>query len=213
MKEKNMKEKNMITTDYWNEEIDFDKEFIIYQWLCNSLPKRKKKKLKDEFKFGSYATWKTHIMEHCKKYEYVQLIELSRYLNLEIRNSVRFNSIMALIFIPFLITIISSVVFQQLNKNMPYVDIAKILNHLPFSTLIDKMFYIIITMLLLLLLGLIVFVVPMIFVLIIFYIAKVNSILELKKIFYEDYKEIIDNMIKERGTKICYLKCEKCELK
>jgi hypothetical protein len=197
-----MKEEIMITTDYWNDEINFDKEFIIYQSLCNSLPKRKKKKLKDEFKFVRYATWKTYVEDKCQKYEYVQLIELSRYLNHQIRDADRLNTIMGLIFIPFIVSLISSVVFQVLNKQTPNIDIVNILNQLPTSsTPLNRVFIIVVLIILIILLGLFVMIAPIIFILIMFYIAKVNTILALKKSFYEDYKEIIDLLIRRLKRK------------
>lgn len=192
----------MVATNYWNDEIDFDEEFIKYQSLCDSLSKRKLKKLKKELSISRYITWKVNIQNNSIKYKYEQLIELSRYLNHQIRGASRLSNIMNMIFIPLLVSFVSSAIIQQLNnKEVPPLDVVKILSNLSLSTFLDVIIYIVILVILLFILGLSTFLMPITLVITVFVFAKVTMNLELKKSFYEDYKEIIDELIKSRGDK------------
>lgn len=187
----------MITTDYWNDQINFDKEFIKYQSLCDSLFKKKFKKMKKELSFSRYCTWKAYIQGNIKKYKYEQLIELSRYLNHQIRGASRLSNIMNMIFIPFLVSIVSSVIIQHLNnREVPPLDVVKILDNLSLSTFLDVIIYLAVLVVLFFILGLLTFITPITLIITMFVFAKATMNLELKKSFYEDFKEIIDESIK-----------------
>ncbi|MBQ7944060.1 MAG: hypothetical protein IJ326_08375 [Lachnospiraceae bacterium] len=67
-------------------DFDFQKEKDIYDYLCFGKVKRKRKKyLNENTKFYYYRDWKLYVLNKYINYEEEKLMEFSRYLNLLIR--------------------------------------------------------------------------------------------------------------------------------
>lgn len=67
-------------------DFDFELELMIYRYLCcHRIKTRVLKKMDNKYKFGSYKQWKQYIHSKYEKYNFDELVEFSRYLNLKIR--------------------------------------------------------------------------------------------------------------------------------
>lgn len=83
-----------INHDYIKDIFKFDinKEKAIYSYLCdNKLNKQLKKLLDEDTKFDRYIDWKEYQVAKYNKYSKESLIEFARILNLCLRNINRFN--------------------------------------------------------------------------------------------------------------------------
>lgn len=154
---------------------DFDStlEKRIYSCLCCSYGAKKAfKKLDDKLKFSSYQQWKQYVFN---KYEYYckdDLIEFSRYLNQNIRNSKPYSEYWK-IMLSVLLTISLTIILDA------FLNI-----HFKSTGLI--LWVVIITVMLILVMAIVVII-----------MQTLGPMLEnnTEEYFYRDYKEIIDEMI------------------
>lgn len=160
----------------WHD-FDFQMEKAIYCYLCFYRVKKKLlRRLDEQLKFHSYQKWRQYIRNKYEKYDRDQLIEFSRYLNQTIRN-IKPEREYFMLWVPVLATwaITESVDriyrmnFQELNSISSFIKID-------------------ITMITCLLIPFTYFVIKI-------SIQMWNN--NISKNFLRDYKEIIDEMIKE----------------
>lgn len=166
-----MKNRNNILLTHFN--FDKEKEIAIYTYLCKGkLSHKQNRLLSSNTKFESYRSWKKHIISKFRVYTKPSLIELSRYLNLSLRNANKLNIFTQgfwMAFISSFLTLSINEAIKHLHPNLnPFVLFFAILLSVP----------------------------ALAFVLISIY-NEYNSE-EQRVCFYQDVKEIIDEMIEER---------------
>lgn len=156
---------------------DFQMEKAIYCYLCcNRVKKKLLRRLDDQLKFHSYQKWRQYIRNKYEKYDRDQLIEFSRYLNQRIR-SLKPDREYFMLWVPVLVTVVVSKIFDLFYS----VNVQGLSSILSF---------------------IIVYIIVMICVLILFFyfmveISKPIWNDNISGYFLRDYKEIIDEMIKE----------------
>ena len=156
-----------------NFNFDTEKELAIYTYLCKEkLTHRQQKLLSPDTQFAGYHSWKNHIISKFKVYTRSGLIELSRCLNLSLRNTNKFNSFTQ----GFWMSCISSCLSLSINELCDYLQ--------PNLNPVIQFFTILLF-------------VP----LLAFYLLSAynNYSSEGQRInFYQDVKEIIDEMIEAK---------------
>lgn len=105
---------------------DFDSQLekAIYSHLCWTRVKRKiSRKLTEDLKFHSYQQWKCYIYDKYQAYDKEKLDEFSRYLNQNIRNtkpSLKYWAIMATALITIAFTsLIDRIINIKLSADIP----------------------------------------------------------------------------------------------
>lgn len=156
---------------YYN--FNIQKELIIYKYLCKTKYYKKKfKKLQSDLKFDTYCEWENYVKEKHKDLSDEKLLEFSKFLNLQKRNE--------------------RPVFEMMSWLMPavfsvYINICVDIAYKDNNSLFSHIFIIIISY--------------------IFFILIAREIIKplldecSRDNFFDDYKEIIDNLIKERKEK------------
>lgn len=155
---------------------DFKIEKNIYCYLCCWRLKRKDlRKLNEKLKFESYHEWKEYISNNYQGYREEELTEFSRYLNLRIRHTkssdvywvLMDTALMSVIF-----TVLINIVFSM---------------HINLSDISDWYTFLIIPILGMFFMAVLIFVI----------IEVVYPIFDgrFEESFFEDYKEIIDEII------------------
>lgn len=164
-------------------DFNFKSERIIYSYLCcnrNRIINKELRNLSNDLKFEEYLQWKNYICNKYQNYSKEKLFEFSRYLNLRIRNikpSHEYWNIMA--------TALLSAVFALVLN-------AAIEIHLDFSN--DTIWIILLV---------IIFLEILITISIAYIIIKIVYPIfdnHFDENFLRDYKEIIDDIIKERKS-------------
>lgn len=166
-----MKKRNNILLTHFN--LDINKEIAIYTYLCKEkLSHKQNKLLSSNTKFESYHSWKKYIKSKFRVYSKPSLIELSRYLNLSLRNGNKLNTFTQGFWMAFISSFLTLFINESINHLHPNLN--------P----------------LILFIAILLFVPALVFVLISIY-KEYNSE-EQRVSFYQDVKEIIDEMIEER---------------
>lgn len=160
-------------------DFDLKEEEKIYKYVCGRMTNREKKKMSENNKFTSYGCWKKYIVDKYEDYSYERLVDFSHFLNQKIRN-IKLEDDYWIILIPVTLAIILDKFMNEFTEIMN-MEINSILH------------------------GIInLFAISIVLVMVIFMIAKLG--IQLVKVreqenLYKDYKEIIDEMIKnERDT-------------
>lgn len=149
---------------------DNKREWYIYRFLCDGKLKRREKKKISGILFERYNDWKDYVINKYQNYESHQLIEFSRFLNHQIRESKSFTPIIIMYFSPVVAFYISLLGDKLLNVNYTKQN--------TFAICI----------------GIIVCL-----ALIIMVAYNMYSEENMKNGFYEDYKEIIDELIERKN--------------
>lgn len=151
---------------------DEGRELDIYRYLCGG-----KKKISDCL-FKRYNDWKNYITNKYKNYKAQQLTEFSRFLNLQIRKSKVLNPIIIMYFSPiisyyitYLISNWGDKVTQKQADSMNSQLAAGVSIVLGVCVLVG----------------------------VVFVAYKIYSQESMKNEFYEDYKEIIDEIIEKKN--------------
>ena len=164
----------------WHD-FDIKSEKIIYCYLCCNryrLINKKLRNLNDDLKFEEYRQWKYYICNKYQNYSKEKLIEFSRYLNLKIRNikpSHEYWIIMATAFLSMLLTKAVEIV-TGIQKDFSNYSVWITLS----VTLVVE---------------------ALVIMLLIYLIVKIVYPIydnHFDENFLIDYKEIIDDIIKER---------------
>lgn len=147
---------------------DNKREWYIYCFLCDGKLKRREKRKISGLLFERYNDWKDYITNKYQNYDSHQLIEFSRFLNHQIRESKSFTPIIIMYFSPVIAYYIS---FwgDKLNESYTIGDIL-----VKFISII----------------GCLAFLIAVAY--------KTYSEESMKNGFYEDYKEIIDELIERK---------------
>lgn len=187
----------MTAKNYWNREIGFENEFIIYEYLCDSISKRKIKKVKKQFRFRRYSAWKLYVKDNNRKREYEQLTELSRYLNHQGRSVSMNNNSLYIFLVPFLVSLISNIIWNYFNsiQNFPAENVIEHLSLIPIINVI-KFPMILFTI------GTLIMAMPIVLMFYLFLFMETVKKAELRKSFYKDYKEIVDELISDKTSPI-----------
>lgn len=157
-------------------DFDFNLERNIYEYLCFS-SKKGLKRLNEKVRFETYKQWKQYVCNRYKDYSKSKLIEFSRYLNQRIRNKKPYHeywSIMLAIILTLAFTKIVDFSLSKLNETTAMASIEGIILSLFIEFLI---------------IGSI--------VAIIFWTLPTLINNNIDENFLRDYKEIIDEIIKE----------------
>lgn len=168
--------------NYIADKYEFDEQYEvnIYKYLCfKRLKKKAEKKMNESVKFITYDQWKRYINDKYKNFTYYDLNEFSHFLNQRIRNISPELENWKLV-IPVILALFAEEFFQQIIN----------LSNIPFNSILQVFIELI------LLVGVIissVFVVEKIF--------EPTWWVSDRKNFYMDYKEIIDEMLKEKMKK------------
>ena len=182
MSKKQKRNVNTIGKDNYG--FDYLKEKKIYCYLCGINNKEMKKQdLKDNEKMNTYSEWEQYICEKYDSYPIEKLKEFSRYLNQQIRN-LKPNQNYLNIVAPILITLVVTEAFNFL-MNLAVIQPEKQIELSGLSMISYFLIFLIIT-----LAVIISFTVLM--------VKVVNPIWEnhTEEKMFEDYKEIIDSLIK-----------------
>lgn len=160
-------------------DFNFKSEKIIYYYLCCKYIKKKElENLNDDLKFEEYGKWKNYICNKYQNYSKDKLIEFSRYLKLMIRNikpSHEYWTIMATAYISMVFTMVINI---AMGKHMDLSNSSAWIILL-ITILLEALFIIFL----------------------IFLIVKIMHPIydnHSEENFLRDYKEIIDDIIKER---------------
>lgn len=162
-------------------DFDMSEEIEIYFYVCCQKNMNKKEKIKEEYKFNSYLSWRNYIIQKYKDWDIDRLINFSRFLNQLKRNKKAHLSICNMM-LPVLFTIFLSSCFSFI-LNLDFKDVI-VRNYIEF-----------------IILGIIIFVLIIFALFILAYMVK--EIIEpvysfdMEGNFYADYKEIVDDIIKE----------------
>lgn len=149
-----------------------EKEMAIYSYLCKrKLTRRQKKMLSPSTQFEGYHSWKCYIRSKFQVFSKPSLRELSRCLNLSLRDANKFSTFTQGFWLSFISSFFTLSVNELFNYLQPDVNPIII-----FSSIL--------------------LIVPMLVYLIVSVYDTCS--LESQRInFYEDVKEIIDEMIEE----------------
>ena len=154
----------------WRKIFNFDisREKAIYKYLCREKIGSLERKLILNYKFDSYFQWKNYVVEKYKAYSVNSLTEFSRYFNYNIRKQGEMKGALGL----FLSPVAACIVAQMLDKEF-------------YNT--DQFWNVVIYILLLIMLA---------------WVIRKNIELsvedKMNSAFFEDYKEIIDELIAEK---------------
>lgn len=102
--------------EWWKNEVgfDIDKEFLIYQYLCGKLSKRKIKKIDKEERFCRYKSWQEYVEGNLEKYDSEMLNEFYHFLKLnEIECDVD-GGMNILFIIPLVVALVSGGLVQSI---------------------------------------------------------------------------------------------------
>ncbi len=157
-------------------DFDFKSERVIYCYLCCCKIKEKHfardiRKLDEKLRFETYQEWKQYVCNKYYNYRTEELSEFSRYLNQKIRNERPINEGLSI-----LLAALTTLIFTETFDRFLYT----------YEKISIKIVWLI---------GCIVFLLPMAYG-----IAKFLSLMfdnNIEKDFFEDYKEIIDEMIED----------------
>ena len=157
-------------------DFDFKSERVIYCYLCCCKIKEKHfardiRKLDEKLRFETYQEWKQYVCNKYYNYRTEELSEFSRYLNQKIRNERPINEGVSI-----LLAALTTLIFTEIFDSFLYT----------YEKINIKIVWLI---------GCIVFLPPMAYG-----IAKILSLMfdnNIEKDFFEDYKEIIDEMIED----------------
>lgn len=146
------------------------KEKVIYAYLCkDKLDKEQKKLLTDEMKFENFHSWEQYIINRYKAYSKPSLIEFSKFLNKKLREAKNHNNYMQGIAMAY--------ISGMFTVSFPLLLPDKFEN---ISTLSGTL-------------------VPGIIMIIIVIVQSYWFYEQMRSVyFFEDVKDIIDKMIKER---------------
>lgn len=133
--------------------------------------------LGDDLRFETYQQWKQYVCNKFINYRTEELMEFSRYLNYEKRSTRPIHTYLEIV-VPIVLSIMFTKTFEQACNI--YYDLSKV-----SSLVIILLFFFVLLFILLLSLSIIKMMYPIFD----------NNIDEN---FYADYKEIIDDVIKER---------------
>lgn len=160
---------------------DFQLEKNIYKNLCCIHVKKKHiRKLKQEnLKFNTYSAWKKYIFNKYKNCNREQLLEFSKYLNQGIRNTEPSGKYWELV-VPVIMTLV-------LTSFLNFFGSVKLdLSGIP---IIDILVCVVI-------IGIFIGIIPMVLTIVLIWnTIKLMFDNHTDKIFFIDYKEIIDEMI------------------
>lgn len=178
--------RNVTTIGKENYEFDYSKEKNIYCYLCGIDCKKKKiQKLRNNEKMNTYAGWKQYVYKKYEGYPNEKLEEFSRYLNLRIRN-LKPNQEYLNIVVPILATLVITEISDFL------MDLAIIEPNIQIDLSVCSLVKLFLFFFIITLVAIILFIV--------FLVKVANPIWEnhTEEKMLEDYKEIIDSMIKSK---------------
>lgn len=156
-----------------------NKELCIYYRLCRKKLSRKQKKMISGFEFNTYAQWKKYLVSKYEVYDSDALNELSRYFGFQIRKQTGFSNVVSM----FLVSIVSICMTRFIGL---LYDERGIYN---YESVLD-----IICKLLCWVTGCIFLAVTVFWLISVLYTTMWGE--EIRKNFYEDFKEIIDELIR-----------------
>lgn len=186
---------------YWKRILgyDFNSEYTIYKYLCGEVKWREKRKIPVNKKFKLYSEWKDYVELFYKRKELCEIKEFYRYLNCKKRVLCASNKFNNSFISPFVIALTAgSIVPILLKLQLPNINYKEITNNISHITLFQK----IIVLVILLIIALFVFILLLALVVLPFVFFLISSFSEvsdykLKIDFYEDYMEIISQIIEK----------------
>lgn len=152
---------------------DFAKEKKIYCYVCCSrLKKKELRTINSQYKFESYLDWESYVQNKYKNCSNDQLKQFSRYLNQNMRNIKPGKEYINICF-PVIVTL-------AFSKYLEYVCGFKWVSNILLVLIYVVMIFVLLQFLKILLSNII--------------IPLLNN--DIEENMFNDYKEIIDNMIK-----------------
>lgn len=174
------RELNQIGKSKYDFIVNDEKNYYCYL-SCLPMDKKERDRLENEYRFDSYKSWKAYVRDKYKEYDTDKLIEFSRYLNQRIRG-VESNYAYWNTFIPIILTLLLTEMFEiSINIKFDSAD---------YPSWFKVVAYIICLIVLGVPIGI-----------------MIKNTLEpvrdnnIEEYLYKDYKEIIDEMIIDRGEK------------
>lgn len=196
MKRKNTKEKE--------HNFDSRKELTIYQYLCGSpLKKRVIKRIDEDKRFKTYSAWRTYVEGKYSNAEEKQLEEFRRYLTYRKRTITGLSSWWNTCFIPLLIAVIGAVLLNNLEEKFPSINMNSVKYVVEVLLQVKLMYKIVIALfgvLVILLYAVVYLMIPASMFFMMYQILKTTIENEQESAFYEDYIEIIVDLIKARTS-------------
>lgn len=169
-----IRKKNKRTLNYIGENFyhfNYGKEKLIYKYVCyERLKKKELKKINSNQKFDSYLQWKLYICNKYKDYPKNKLLNFSRYLNQRVKRAKPFKEYTS-IFITACLSCLITELVDTLIKTEDLSDYPLWSKIFCLLIVFISMFYIIYEMI------------------------KSMSDNNFKENFFNDYKEIIDEML------------------
>ena len=193
--------------EYWKRMLNYDygKEYNIYKYLCGGMRhKWQEKKIAEERRFKTYSDWKEYVMTCYKTNNLNELKEFYRYLKRGRRIEKSAKGIPNGIILPLCVALITTIATDASWRNMFGESLEVI------RSFVDMHGMNLIVGIISIILGIIpivciILVVLVILVPIFFLITKMfNTAISEGEIeaFYEDYMEIIDEVIAQKETVI-----------
>ena len=190
--------------EYWKRMLnyDYEKEYNIYKYLCGGMRhKWQEKKIAEERRFKTYSDWKEYVMTCYKTSDLNELKEFYRYLKRGRRIEKSAKGIPNGIILPLCVAAVTTIVTDASWRKI-FGDSLEVIH-----SLVDTYGWSLIVGIILgiIFIVCIILVVLVIFVPIFFLITKMfNTAISEGEIeaFYEDYIEIIDEVIAQKETVI-----------
>lgn len=186
---------------YWKRIFGYEykSEYRIYKFLCGELKWGEKRKVPVDKRFKTYSEWKVYLKLFYKSKELCELKEFYRYLNCLKRVAYTSNNFYNAFLMPFVVALLAgSIAPKLLELKLPNINYNEIIDQAQISWVqqITLLVLIIILVIVIFILLLIIIVLPLTFFIISFFNRASDNKLEAD--FYEDYMEIINEIIEEK---------------
>ena len=187
---------------YWDKHFDFKEEFMIYQYLCGNLKKKRtRKKVKEKFIY--YKDWKHYVKEKYKEMDEQLLQEFLRYLNTKKRWEASETERISIIWIPFLIVVITRTLEEYLKiikEPLNYWNdlVRSFEKAFTAEGIVERIFAVILVCASTFIVVLLFLVMPIYLFFILFQIDKQRAHASQRNALIEDYQEIIREILKEK---------------
>lgn len=201
-------EKRKRYREYWKKRLnyDYEKEYNIYKYLCGGMRRKwQEKRIPKERRFEAYSTWKEYVISRYETSELDKLKEFHKYLNScsRIEKSVKgiINAFLLPLCVAFITTILTNSgwtkIFSAIQEIMS--NIIEEYGENPEIIILSIVVETILIVLLVVVVALLIFVPSRFIMKDILKTAISEGEIEA---FYEDYIEIIDEVIAQKETEI-----------
>lgn len=177
------------------------KEFCIYKDLCTSKePKKSDMKKMEGIRFKTYDEWNTYVRKKYADAPLKGIREFRRYLNNRKRALRVINNWWYLFLVPFIITVLGTFIMDSLKDISLFqkLDFGTAWQAFPQFSGLEKILFLLLVLVVILLAASPTFVIIVGMFVFMWKMLGTSMENEQETSFYEDYMEIIDEIIKEK---------------